>query len=62
MISVEDSIITFLRESTQKRWKMNLKDVHKAYQEIKDFKNGNSDKYNNLVKKKFSDLIEVRID
>ena len=29
---------------------------------IKDFKNGNSDKYNNLVKKKFSDLIEVRID
>ncbi len=38
VISVEDSIITFLRESTQKRWKMNLKAVHKAYQEIKDFK------------------------
>ena len=38
VISVEDSIITFIRESTQKRWKMNLKDVHKAYQEIKDFK------------------------
>ena len=38
VISVEDSTITFIRESTQKRWKMNLKDVHKAYQEIKDFK------------------------
>ena len=35
---ITDSIITFLRESTQKRWKMNLKDVHKAYLEITDFK------------------------
>lgn len=38
VISIEDSIITFLRESTQKQWKMNLKDVHRAYLEIKDFK------------------------
>ncbi len=38
VISIEDCIITFLRESTQKRWKMNLKDVHRAYLEITDFK------------------------
>lgn len=45
VISIEDTIITFLRESTEKQWKMNLKDVHRAYLDITDFKTINFKPY-----------------
>ncbi len=38
VISLEASILKFVRESTQKEWKVDLKDIHKAYMELKQFR------------------------
>lgn len=38
IISLEDSILTFVRESTHRIWKVNLVDVYKAYSELTAFR------------------------
>lgn len=43
--SLKGTTMFFKRETTQQIWDMDLKQVHKAYIELKDFKTKNFEKY-----------------
>ena len=42
---LEGSTLVFKRQSTKEIWDMDLKQVHKAYLELTDFKTKNFEKY-----------------
>ena len=44
-LSVDGSVMSFIRKTTGQRWKMDLKGVHKAYLELTDFKTENFKPY-----------------
>lgn len=44
-VSIESSIVKFIRDSTGKEWKMDLKVVHQAYLELSNFKTANFKSY-----------------
>ncbi|MDR6734911.1 hypothetical protein [Sphingobacterium sp. 2149] len=45
VLSTENHVMSFLRVSTGKKWSMNLKEVHRAYLELTDFKTINFKPY-----------------
>lgn len=45
VIKLEDSRMYFVREATEEEWSMDLKGVHRAYIELKDFKTMNFKPY-----------------
>ena len=44
-LSIDGSVMSFVRRTTGERWKMDLKGVHKAYLELNDFKTANFKPY-----------------
>jgi len=45
VLSAENHVMSFLRVSTGEKWSMNLKEVHRAYLELTDFKTVNFKPY-----------------
>lgn len=44
-VSLDGSVLTFIRKSTNTKWQMDLKDVYQAYIELTDFKTTNFKPY-----------------